>query len=311
MSTNEVPLELEVSPYGYIPTRYVCYIFLVLYVVSTVLHLGQALHHRAWWLLPTAVLAGSGEVLGWSARLWSSYSPLAGDPYLMQMVCTIIAPTPLVAALFISFGRLSTRLGEQYGRLSANLYSKVFLTIDLVSLVVQSAGGGIAASTDDHNTSEMGSKIMLAGIILQLVSLSVFAILVAEYLVRYIREAPVRPLLLRGNSSEMTVSDIYTEKRPMESSMKLLILGISMETLFLFIRAIYRTIELADGFNGRIIQTEIYFNVLDGVMVVLAMYTLSVLHPARLFHQFDLRQSHSNNSMKSMNIISSDATVNV
>ncbi|KAI0724597.1 RTA1-domain-containing protein [Cerioporus squamosus] len=310
MSTSEVPLEL-LSPYGYIPTRYVCYIFVVLYVVSTVLHLGQALHRRAWWLLPTAVLAGVGEVLGWSARLWSSYAPLADDPYLMQIVCTIIAPTPLVAALFIAFGRLSTRLGEQYSRLSASLYSKMFLTCDLVSLVVQSAGGGIAASTDDHDLAQMGSRIMLAGIILQLISLSVFAILMAEYVVRYIREAPIRPLLLANNSSETIMTDTYTDKHPMDSSMKLLLIGISLETLFLYIRAIYRTIELADGFNGRIIQTEIYFNVLDGAMVVLAMYTLSLLHPACLFHQYDQRHSHSLNSMKNLNVVASTATLQV
>ena len=58
----------------------------------------------------------------------------------------------------------------------------------------------------------------------------------AEYIVRYVREAPVRPLLLVNNSSEMTVTDIYPEKRPMASPMKLLILGICLETLFLYVR---------------------------------------------------------------------------
>ena len=48
------------------------------------------------------------------------------------MVCTIIAPTPLVAALFITFGRLSTRLGEQYSRLSASLCEYCTLPYDPV-----------------------------------------------------------------------------------------------------------------------------------------------------------------------------------
>ncbi|RPD62895.1 RTA1-domain-containing protein [Lentinus tigrinus ALCF2SS1-6] len=311
MSTSEVPLDVSLSPYGYIPTRYVCYIFAVLYTVSTVLHFGQAIHRRAWFLLPTAVLAGIGEMIGWGGRLWSSYQPLADDPYMMQIVCTIIAPTPLVAALFITFGRMSERLGEQYSRLGARLYSRVFLTCDIISLVIQSAGGGIAASTNDHDLAQLGSNIMLAGIVVQLVSLSVFTILMTEYLVRYVREAPVKPLVMLNNSSEMTVTDVYTEKRPMASPMKLLVLGTCLETLFLYVRAIYRTIELADGFDGRIIQTEVYFNVLDGAMVVLAMYTLNVLHPACLLHQYDSQRPHSVNEMKSLNVAASNATLNV
>lgn len=44
----------------------------------------------------------------------------------------------------------------------------------------------------------------------------------------------------------------------------------------------YRTIELVDGWDGRIIQTELYFNVMDGAMIVISMYCLNVLHPGRL-----------------------------
>ena len=105
----------------------------------TVLHLGQALRYRAWWLVFTAVLAGAGEMAGWGGRLWSTFQPLAENPYMMQyvpavsivvypltlapcrIVCTIVAPTPLIGAIFISFGRLSSRLGQQYSRLSARL----------------------------------------------------------------------------------------------------------------------------------------------------------------------------------------------
>lgn len=64
--------------------------------------------------------------------------------------------------------------------------------------------------------------------------------------------------------------------------------------------AVYRTVELATGWNGRIIRTEAYFRkshfgfhssalrfsvVLDGVMIVIAMYTINVLHPGRLLER--------------------------
>jgi hypothetical protein len=49
--------------------------------------------------------------------------------------------------------------------------------------------------------------------------------------------------------------------------------------------SIYRTIELQDGWTGRIIHTELYFNVLDGGTVVLAMFTMNFAHPGFLLRE--------------------------
>jgi hypothetical protein len=45
---------------------------------------------------------------------------------------------------------------------------------------------------------------------------------------------------------------------------------------------VYRVIELQDGWLGRIIRTQVYFNVLDGAMVTLAMCTFNFAHPGSL-----------------------------
>ena len=58
----------------------------VFYHHSQVLHLGQAIRYRTWWLLPTACFCGVIELLGWSGRLWSSISPLLTTPYQIQWV---------------------------------------------------------------------------------------------------------------------------------------------------------------------------------------------------------------------------------
>lgn len=90
----------EDSLYHYTPTEYICAIFVGLFGLSTrksrysiichfakqilVIHLGQAIRFRLWWLLPTVVLAGLTEVIGWSGRLWSSQNPTLLTPFLMQ-----------------------------------------------------------------------------------------------------------------------------------------------------------------------------------------------------------------------------------
>jgi hypothetical protein len=50
------------------------------------LHIGQAVYFRLWFLFPTAVLCGIGEVIGWSGRLWASFNVLNRNAFLMQCV---------------------------------------------------------------------------------------------------------------------------------------------------------------------------------------------------------------------------------
>ncbi|KAG1784509.1 uncharacterized protein HD556DRAFT_1315021 [Suillus plorans] len=126
---SQLPNQNRVGPYTYVPTEWICilYIFLLSTVdghdlILSVIHLSQALKFRLWWMLPTATFAGVLEILGWSARLWSSHSSKILTPYEMQLVSTIIAPTPLVAANFIIFGKIINQVGPQYSRINPKLW---------------------------------------------------------------------------------------------------------------------------------------------------------------------------------------------
>ncbi|KAK0470203.1 RTA1 like protein-domain-containing protein [Desarmillaria tabescens] len=234
--------------YGYVPDRGISILFLILFSVSTLIHTGQAVFSHAWWLLATAVLCGFLEILGWSARLWSSSNPDLPDPYEMQLTCTILAPTPLLAVNFVIPEKLIKRLGTGYSRLSPRAYIMLFCSCDVISLVIQAIGGGLAATAVSENTNpEKGGHIMLGGIAFQL--------------------AYSRTRHTRGHLNVKLI---------------LLIAALAFSTICLFIRAVYRTIELSDGWTGRIITTQVYFNVLDGMMVVLALYTFNVFHPLLL-----------------------------
>ena len=66
MSNATIPDDPSVygTPYGYTPTRWICTLFVVLYSITSAVHLVQAVYYRLWWLIPTAVLCGVGETIG-------------------------------------------------------------------------------------------------------------------------------------------------------------------------------------------------------------------------------------------------------
>ncbi|KAG1729969.1 RTA1 like protein-domain-containing protein [Suillus paluster] len=260
---------VSVGPYHYVPTEWICILFVVLYSISTVLHLGQAIKYRLWWMIPTAIFAGILEIMGWSARLWSSRSPKLLTPYEMQLVGTIIAPTPLVAANFIILGKVIGQLGPQFSRLTPKMYTIVFCSFDVICLIIQAIGGASAAHSAGQKTSAtMGANIMLGGIAAQLFAIVVYVTLAAEFFLRLKYDAPFR-----------YVDKLEKGQRPVSKHLLLMLHGLGFCSLCIFIRSVYRTVELANGWAGPVISTERYFDWLDGGLVTLAIYTLNVMHP--------------------------------
>lgn len=91
---------------------------------------------------------------------------------ICRITTTIIAPTPLVAANFIILGRIISRLGSRYSRLSpkwctwpqihwliqtldvdldVSIDTIVFCSCDMISLIVQAVGGASASIAAQNN----------------------------------------------------------------------------------------------------------------------------------------------------------------
>ncbi|KAF8305131.1 hypothetical protein DL93DRAFT_2233179 [Clavulina sp. PMI_390] len=328
----------QANIYGYVPTSGICALFIALYALSTILHIGQAIKTRTWYTLFTVVLCGISEVIGWGARFWSAKNILALTPFLMQISTTIFAPTFTAAANFIILGHIIKRVGPQYSRIHSFAYGPVFVSIDAVALVVQAVGGGIASSsptlkaiqqpgtapiTSVASQSIVGGHIMLGGIVVQLAEILVSLALSAEFFWNYSKGRVVRDLPSVATTPETTATirepgvtadssgevekvteadnvdrDSALEKsrrwswkvdlavdHQMSRKVAIMSWALAFSSLCLLIRAIYRTVELSDGWNGRIIETQLYFNVLDGAMVTLAMYTLNLFHPGFLLYE--------------------------
>ncbi|KAE9388684.1 RTA1-domain-containing protein [Gymnopus androsaceus JB14] len=263
------------NPYGYTPNFAVGILFITLFGISTFTHFCQAIAYRKWFFLYTAVFTGSIEIAGWYGRVWSSRSVDNNDAFTIQIICTIVAPTPLLAANFIILARIIRKLGDSYSRLRPRRYSRIFVTCDITALFVQMGGGSVASGTDISQTQvNLGSYIMLGGIGFQVVVILCYMALATEYFWRFSRQRPVR----RSNEGENPTGVI-------DRRLQLLIYALMFNTGCLLIRAIYRTIELSYGFDGTVIRTQWLFCFFDATMVVFAMYTYNIFHPGRLLDE--------------------------
>ena len=158
-------------------------------------------------------------------------------------------------------GRLIVTLGRQTSPISPNMYLYIFCTVDVISLVIQAVGGGMASvafqQTPPGNT-DLGTRIMVAGVLFQLAAIIVFSILFTW-------------VILKGLKSRGEVLR--------ELKVRLVLGATVLSVMSLVARAVYRTIELLQGWEGYLITTEKYFFALDGAMMVLAVVVFNVARP--------------------------------
>lgn len=144
--------------------------------------------------------------------------------------------------------------------LSPKLYLWIFCTCDVISLFVQAAGGGIASSESNaKGQTAVGTNIMVAGIVFQLFSITIFVVCAMDVFRR------VNRLGLLGLATKGLL-------RPLLGAM-------ALSVVCIYIRSIYRTIELSQGWTGYLITHQSYFIGLDGVMMVIAVGVFNICHP--------------------------------
>ncbi|TIA28363.1 RTA1-domain-containing protein [Aureobasidium pullulans] len=277
---------LQRTAYGYVPSLAAGIVYCVLFGLSMFFHVFQAIKTRALWNLVFAIGCLT-EVLGWAARSWSNECPYNANAFLMQ-ICTLIigpystlllridpvltfytAPTFFTAGIYVILGRMIAIAGPGVSPIGPTWYLWIFCTVDVISLVIQAVGGGSAAvafnSTPPGNT-KVGTNIMVAGIDFQLASVVIFSVLFFLFLYR----AAVK----------LSLPAFKNDK-----DMKLLVLVTSFSILLIIMRSIYRTVELAGGWSGHVIETERYFLALDGAPMAALVIAFNILHPGVLINR--------------------------
>ncbi|KAL4885092.1 RTA1 like protein-domain-containing protein [Aspergillus karnatakaensis] len=247
------------TPYGYRPSLAAGIVFLVLFGLTMIGQTVQMIWKRTWWCAVFAI-GSLTEVIGWAGRTWSAECPYNSQAFLMQITTLIIAPTFYTAGVYILLGRFIQILGRDSSVLSPRVYLWIFVTCDIVSLVIQAIGGGMASVEADKENGDTapGTNIMVAGIVFQMASITVFVLCAADFVRRTLRRRLLQSMM--GSIVPLLAAMIFS-------------------VICIYIRSIYRTIELLEGWDGYLITTERFFYALDGAMMVLAVGIFNFVHP--------------------------------
>jgi hypothetical protein len=192
------------------------------------------------------------------------------NAFTIQICCLIISPAFVTAGIYLVLKHITMSFGEGWSRLKPVWYTRIFIAGDIFSLVLQGAGGGIASTADDGSSSQdVGTNMMIAGVVFQVVILLIFGFLLVEYTVRTYRR--------RDQLSAEAMTLFH------KMSFRLFMLAVIVAYMGIFIRCVYRVPELALGWGSDLMRNEPEFIVLEGVMIVIAVLFLTVFHPGYCF----------------------------
>ncbi|KAI5477427.1 hypothetical protein MNV49_006419 [Pseudohyphozyma bogoriensis] len=251
--------------YGYVPSYGAGIAFTVLFGLLTVILLGMTIKSKRWWYLIVPFGAGC-EFGGWigrtmSATYHSDASNANYQAFLCQIVMLTICPVFFSGACYGLYVVAVKHLDPTISAISPRKLTIAFVICDIVSLLIQAAGGGLTSSAKTKADQDKYTHVFVAGIIFQLVVMLVFSAIGLHY-------------YLRLRSKRRALGETVLPGR-----LAYLVWGIAGASFLIIVRGAYRTAELAEGWSGYLIEHEGYFIGLDATMMLLCLIAFALSHP--------------------------------
>lgn len=168
--------------------------------------------------------------------------------------------------------------GASNSRIAPLSYPRIFIPCDVISLLLQAAGGGLASADSHMNKNPaVGDHIMVAGLAFQVITLFVFMCLSADFAVNTLRRYRQ---LGAADAFDQAHASLRQSKR-----FRGFLVALAFATLCIFTRSVYRVAELSEGWTGHLIETQKYFIGLEGAIVASAVLSLNAFHPGLCFRE--------------------------
>lgn len=243
--------------YRYTPSLPAAVVFAAIFAVLSALHTWQLARHRAYYFTAFTV-GGYFQLVGYCGRIWSHFDPSAIGGFVMQAILILVAPALYAASIYMILGRLIRTLqADRLSLLPIAWATKVFVISDVVSFTLQAGGGGIQAA-GTLELYDIGEKVIIAGLFVQIAMFGFFMATAVLFHARYV-----------ANNEKYGLASKMVQWR------RHLWVLYAVSALIL-VRSIFRVIEYLQGNRGYLIAHEVFLYVFDAVLMALVMAILLV-----------------------------------
>lgn len=192
------------------------------------------------------------QSIGYAGRIWSHYDTYSLGGFIIQAILILVAPALYAASIYMILGRLiRTVKGEHLSLIPVQWVTRLFVTGDVIAFSLQAGGGGIQAA-GTLEMYEIGEKIIIAGLFVQIF---IFGFFVVTSVLFHIR-------LLKSPNSIAFAGDI-----PWRSYLNVLYIT----SAIILVRSIFRVVEYLQGNAGYLISHEIFLYMFDALLMALTM----------------------------------------
>ncbi|KAF7198432.1 Efflux pump himE [Pseudocercospora fuligena] len=259
------------SIYGYAPNLAATIIFLILFAVSGLTYIYQGLRSRTYFFSSAMFIGCFAQVLGYIAKLLLHADPFSDIGFKLSVVVLTFAPAFYAAGIYYTLKHICLTFGPTFSRLRPAMYTWIFISCDVFSIILQAIGGGIASASSTTTILRVGDNVMITGLAVQVATMIAFAILAADY-----------GFAVRRNKHRLNPE---TETLRSSRKFKLFLIALWIAYLCILIRCAYRLAELAKGWGpqNEILRMEGLFIGLDSVPCGIASVLLNVWHPGWCF----------------------------
>ncbi|KAF2395905.1 hypothetical protein EJ06DRAFT_534588 [Trichodelitschia bisporula] len=265
---GNVPIDACNSYYNFDPQYVPALAVAVIFGILTIAHIAWAAVYKKWycWVL---IMGALWETLAFTTHALGAHNQQSIAYATAHSLLYLLAPLWINAFAYMTFARLvyfylpSQALAG--GRIHATSLAKYFVIADVLSFIIQAAGGVMASPGADPSTIKTGINIYMAGIGVQ----EAFVLCFVALMVVFHRAA----LRLEREGGALG----------QERRWRALLFALYAVLAMITVRIAYRIAEYGGGMkpSNPIPFHEAYAYALDAAPMMVAILILAVVHPGR------------------------------
>ncbi|KAJ8060108.1 hypothetical protein OCU04_011718 [Sclerotinia nivalis] len=260
--------------YCYVPAMMTSVMLTLAFLETIALHIYQISRSKTKFFIPI-VVGGLLEAIGYGCRLISHFEApnFSVIPFAIQYTCILVAPTIMAAAVYMYYEHIVKAVGgESLSPIRLSRFQKIFLFFDCFSALILIVGSILRLMTTmPVSWIRLGNRLVMLGLVEQLVFLVIFVFTVAKFQYNISRNPFQR--LSTSTIPKSSRADIPYKKH---------LVALYIASALIAIRSVIRLIENLTGTTGFIQSKEMIFITFDGTFMLNMMFLFHSIHPSEI-----------------------------